>query len=68
VIAEHTGHRQIQFAQAQGQTHIPIGQIPHHKQGIWGKIGHQTIIVVVPLAMEISGDGQLQHNCSFVTF
>jgi hypothetical protein len=62
VVTQYAGHGQIQLSQAPRQPFIPIGKVANHQEGIGAKRLQQGYVVVVPLAMEISGNGQSQHR------
>jgi len=60
VVAEHTGHRQRHLAQQSRNAATPIAEVPHQQQGIGPQLREQGMVAVVPLIVEISGDGDLQ--------
>ena len=57
VVAEDAGHGQIQAGQPGRYAAIAIAQVANHQQGIRGKTGQEVLIGAVPLAVQITRDG-----------
>jgi hypothetical protein len=60
VVAKHTGHRQGQATEAGRNQLLAIAEVAHHHQGIGPQQIQELLIETIPLAVEITGNGDLQ--------
>lgn len=61
VVAQHAGHGQIQLAQQSRNPGPAVAEIAHHQQGIRADLLQNRMVAVIPLIVEVTGDGDLQH-------
>ncbi len=62
VVAEDAGQGQVQGRKALGDAGLAVAQIPHHQQGIGLEQPQHLLIAGVPLAVQITGDGETQRR------
>jgi hypothetical protein len=62
VVAEDAGQGQIEARQALGNGGLPVAEITHHQQGVGLEPAEQVLVVVIPLAVQVAGDGEAQHR------
>jgi hypothetical protein len=60
VVAKNTGQGERQPGQGAGNPAFAIAEIPHHEQTIRRQGQEQFLIGMVPLIMQISGNGHLE--------
>jgi hypothetical protein len=60
MVAQNAGHRQSQLSQSGGDAGLTIAQITHHQQRIWSEMFKQLLIAAIPLAMQITGNGDAE--------
>jgi hypothetical protein len=60
VVAKNTGQGERQTGQGPGNPALAITEIPHHKQAIRRQGQKQFLIRLVPLIMQIPGNGHLE--------
>jgi hypothetical protein len=60
VVAEHAGQRQLQPRQPGRNLLLAVAEIAHHQERIGSNQLKQAFIGGIPLAVEISGDGNAE--------
>ena len=60
VVPEDAGHRQAQARQPLGDQLLTVAQVTDHQEGVWRQCGQDLFIQTIPLAMQISGDGNAE--------
>ena len=60
MVSQHTGHRQRQPAQPGRNQLIAIAEVADHHQGIGPQQAQELLIKPIPLAMQVSSNGDLQ--------
>jgi len=60
VVPENAGHWQAQARQPLGDQLLAVAQVTDHQEGVWRKCRQDLFIQTIPLAMQISGDGNAE--------
>jgi hypothetical protein len=61
VVAEDAGGGQGQPRQAGGDALLAVAEVAHHQQGIGGDQLQQGLVAGIPLAVQITGDRDLDR-------
>ena len=61
VVAQHTGQGKAELAQQARNTGPAVAHVTHHQQGIGTDLRQHRMVAVIPLIMEVTSDGDLQH-------
>ena len=60
VVAEDAGQRERQGSQPLRNARLAVAEVTHHQQGIRGQPFQQLFITGIPLAVQVSGDGDAE--------
>ena len=60
MVSQHTGHRQLEPSQPGCDQLVAIAEVADHHQGIGPKQVQELLIQPIPLAVQVSSNGDLQ--------
>ena len=61
MVAQHTGQGKAKLPEQTGDARLAVAQVTHHQQGIRADGLQHGMVAVIPLVVEVTGDGDLQH-------
>ena len=60
MVPENAGHWQAQARQPLGDQLLAVAQVTDHQEGVWRQCVQDLFIQTIPLAMQVSGDGNAE--------